>query len=413
VTVISLELAHDKTPEAILGRMAIPADLVTKALTEIVSQPVVNEAVVLSTCNRTEIYVDAERFHDAYREVRDALGLITAVAVDDFVDFLTVRYSDEAIEHLFAVTAGLESAVLGEHEILGQVRGAWETARVEGTSGTVLDPLFHHALIGGKRVRTETAIGRSTASLSHAAVNLLTERIGSLEGRRLLLVGAGEVGAGVVTAIRRHAMVDFHVANRTPDRAAELAAALDGSVVPFADLGEAVASADVVITATASSEPVITARMVGDRPVLIFDLAMPADVHADVAELANVELVALSDLQTFANRGLQRRQAEIAPARAVIQEEIDRYRRSISAREVDPLLGSMHRWADGIRAEEIARYRNRLGALDESQEEAIEALTRAVVAKMLHQPSSELRGAAGSPRGERLAEAVRELFDLS
>ncbi len=418
MTVIAIGLNHRSAPLEVLEGIAIPADGMSKALTAITASEFVNEAVVLSTCNRTEVYIHGERFHDAYHDVRDALATLSGLDVDVFVDHLYVHYHDEAVRHLFNVTAGLDSAVLGEHEILGQVKTAWETARVEGAAGTLLGQLFDHAIACGKRVRTDTGIGRSTASLSHAAVSLVTERVGPLDGKRILLVGAGEVGAGVATALAKSAHLDVEVTNRTAAKAVEVAAAVGATAIAWDDLTLAMTRADVVITATAAPGNVISLGQVSQATAgrsastLFLDLAVPRDIEAGVAELGDCELLVLADLQAFANRRLAQRQKEAAMAREFVAEDLERYAEASSARQVAPLIGALHRRSEQLRADEINRHAKKLASLDDQQLAAVDALTKALIAKMLHEPSVGLKKAAGSRRGDRLAEAARELFDL-
>ncbi len=418
MTVIAIGLNHRSAPLDVLERIAIPADGLAKALSEITGSEFVNEAVVLSTCNRTEVYLHAERFHDAYHDVRDALATISGIDLETFVDHLYVHYQDEAVRHLFGVSAGLDSAVLGEHEILGQVKTAWEAARSEGAAGSLLGQLFEHAISCGKRVRTDTGIGRSTASLSHAAVSLVGERVDGFDGLRVLLVGAGDVGSGVATAIAKAGAVRVEVVNRSADRAQGVADSIGGSSVDFADVAASIAEADVVIAATSAPgyvigvDQVAAARAGRTAPLLVLDLALPRDVDPAVGGLDGVELLVLADLQEFANRGIEQRQTEAVAARQVVAADLERYREASSARQVAPLIGSMHQRADDLRAGEIARYRTRLGELGPEQIEAIDAMTRAMVAKLLHEPSVRLKKAAGTRRGDRLAEAARELFDL-
>lgn len=420
MTVVAIGLNHRNAPASVLSSVAIPADQLGKALAELLASECVNEAVVISTCNRTEIYVDAERFHDGYHDVRDALGIVSGTSVDEFVEHLEVRYDGEAVAHLFEVTAGLDSAILGEHEILGQVRKAWDAARAEGATGVILDPLFDHALRSGRRVRTHTGIGRHTASLSHAAVNLIREHRPVIDGSRVLLVGTGEAGAGVAAALARTGDIDLTLTNRTRARADETAKELPGGtrveVVDFGALPEAIENADVVISATASPSTVIDPAHLGpERPTgqLFIDLAMPADIHPDVAEQPGCRVLTLDDLNRLANRGIERRQLEADAAKELLTQAVADYQHAVCAVELAPLLGSIHRWGESVRASEIDRYRNRLGQLDSQQLDAVEAMTKAVVAKLLHQPSVELRRSAGTPRGDRLAEAAQELFDPS
>lgn len=424
MTIISIGLHHRSAPLEVLEQIAISADAMPKALLELTSSEFVNEAVVLSTCNRTEVYLHAERFHDAFTDVCDALSVVSGLSVDAFESHLYVHYADEAIAHLFHVTAGLDSTVLGEHEILGQVKTAFDMARQEGCAGPLLGQAFEHAVVCGKRVRTDTAIGRSTASLSHAAVSLVQEHYGSLADTRVLLIGAGDVGSSVATALLKSTRAGekppvVEVTNRTAERAQAIADDIGATVVDFADLDASLARADVIISATAANQFVLTADALAtaraDRitAALVLDLAVPRDVEPAVAELDGVSLLLLEDLQQFANRGIEARRREAVVARQVVAADIERYHAAVSAREVAPLIGSLHRWADDIRAGELERYDTRLGDLSAEQRGAIEAMTRAMLAKVLHRPSVQLKRAAGTRRGDRLAESARELFDLS
>lgn len=417
MTVTAIGLNHRTAPSDVLAHVNLAGDRIPKALAEISSSDVVTEAVVLSTCNRTEVYLHAERFHDGFRDVRQALGLLSGLDPSVLDDHLYVHYAAEAAEHLFTVSAGLDSLVLGEHEILGQVARAWEQARIEGTSGSVLNLLFQRAVECGKRVRTETDIGRSTASLSHAAVSLLGERRPDLDGASVLVVGAGEVGAQVAGALARHAPVAISVTNRTAARADALAAELGGRAVPFDRIDDALLDADVVISATGAPTPVLgldaLAAGAAARPMLVMDLALPCDVPEGAETLPGLDLCPLDEVQAFANRGIEARRAHAAEAGELVAEELQRYSAASSARQVAPLIGGLHGWAEAVRSGEFERYAARLSSLEPADREAVEALSRSIVAKLLHQPTVTLKGAAGTARGERLAEAVRELFDQS
>ncbi|MCL4153470.1 UNVERIFIED_CONTAM: hypothetical protein GTU68_017735 [Idotea baltica] len=418
MTIIAIGLNHRSAPLSVLEQVTFSADAIPKVLGEITGSEFVNEAVVLSTCNRTEVFVHAERFHEAYRDVRNSLAVLAGVDVDSFVEHLYVHFHEEAITHLFCVASGLDSAVLGEHEILGQCKIAWETAKAEGTSGALLNPLFSHAIACGKRVRTDTAIGRRTVSTSAAAVDLIGEQRSDISGNRVLLIGAGELGAGVANALSKSADLDIHVANRTRSRAEVLAADLGATVVDFDTIDAELGEVDIVISATGSPSIVLTKdQIVADRdnakPLLMLDLAVPRDIDPAADSLPFVDLLVLSDLQEFANRGLEERQRQAVVARELVDLEIERYRTALSASEVSPLLGSLHLWAEAVRRDEVDHYDARLGTLDEGQRDAVEAMTKAMIKKLLHPPSSRLRDAAGSHRGDRLAEATRDLFDLS
>jgi glutamyl-tRNA reductase len=419
VSVVVIGLNHRSVPLDLLERMTVDDSRLPKALHDVSSREHVSEAVVLSTCNRTEIYVVAEKFHGAYADLRNFLSEMAYLPPEDFADHLYVQHDDEAVAHLFAVTAGLESAVVGEAEVLGQVRQAWERAQEEGTAGSSLNLLFRHALEVGKRARTETGIARHIASVSTAAVAMAAQRLGSLQGRRILVLGAGEMGEGMVRALASAGVDDVRIANRTWDRAVELAEHLGGRAVRLADLNDSLAEVDLLLTSTGASSMMLEhgdlARVMearSGRPVLIVDVAVPRDVDPSSADLPGVTLLDMDDLRAFAELGVNERRREVAAVEAMIAEELERFVAVSSAREVAPLVAGLHERGESVRTAELERFRTRLGDLDDRQADAVEALTKGIVAKLLHDPTVGLKDAAGSPRGERLAEALRDLFDL-
>jgi len=419
VSVVVIGLNHRTVSLDLLERMTIDDSRLTKALHDVASRDHVSEAVVLSTCNRTEVYVVAEKFHGAYADLRDFLSEIAYLPPEDFADHLYVQYDDDAIAHLFAVTAGLESVVVGEAEILGQVRRAWERAQEEGTAGSSLNLLFRHAIEVGKRARTETGISRHIASISTAAVAMAAQRMDSLEGRSILVLGAGDMGEGMVRSLVSAGVTDVRIANRTWERAVGLADQIGGRAVRLADLNESLAEIDLLLTSTGASSIMLEhgdlARVMAareGRPLLIVDVAVPRDVDPSASELAGITLLDMDDLRAFADAGIAERRSEVAAVEAMVSDEVERFVAVSTAREVAPLVATLHERAEAVRASEIERFGARLSELDERQREAIEALTRGIVAKLLHEPTIGLKEAAGTPRGERLAEAVRDLFDL-
>jgi glutamyl-tRNA reductase len=419
VSVVVIGLNHRTMPLDLFERMTIDGARLPKALHDLAAREHVGEVVVLSTCNRTEVYAIAERFHGAYADVRNFLSELAFVPPDEFADHLYVHYDGEAVRHLFSVAAGLDSAVIGEAEILGQVRTAWEKAGAEGTAGPVLNLLFRHALETGKRARTDTAIARGTASVSSAAVEMAAERLGTLDGKRVLILGAGDMAEGMATALQAAGVADVFVANRTWRKARALADRIGGQAVRLSDLPLALVEVDLLLTSTGAQVPVVErddfapvmAERAG-RPLLIVDIAVPRDVDPTVRDLAGVTLLDINDLRTFAQAGIERRGAELAAVEAIVDEEQDRYRSAASARSAAPLVGTLHGWADDVRQGELSRFEGRLAGLDPRQRDAVEALTRGLVAKLLHQPTVSLKDSAGTPTGERLADATRQLFDL-
>ena len=388
------------------------------ALHDLTLQEDIREAVVLSTCNRTEVYVVAERFHSAYDDICEFLRETSGIPTDEITPHLYSQFEDEAVNHLFEVASGLDSAVLGEAEIVGQVRDAWETAMNEGTSRSSLNMLFRHALEVGKRARTETGISRSTASMSHAAVEMAEDILGSLTGKRVLVVGAGEMGEGVAAALSREGVAHITVVNRTEARGAALAEKVGARVSRFENLETELSAADVVIACTGAGSTVITrelmknARVGIDSPLLIVDIALPRDVDASVCELDGITLRDLDHLSEWAQRRLESRAMEVDQVRAIIKEEVQRFNNDQVQRQAAPLVAQLREVVESLRTSEIERFASRVNDLTPEQRELIDTVTKGIAAKLLHTPSVRLREAAGTPQGERLSAAVRDLFNL-
>ncbi len=456
MSVVVVGANHRTAPLDLLERMAVSGDLLPKMLHALDSGADTSEVVVLATCNRTEVYLIAERFHGAYAEVRDFFADLTFLPPDRFAENLYVHYDDAAIRHVFEVAAGLDSAVPGEHEILGQVRTAWDLAREEGTARRGLNLLFRHALEVGKRARTETSISRHVTSVSQAAVILAGERLAELRqvgsahaggevdgtespaactaaaaraglaGARSVVVGAGSMGRGTASFLVDAGVERIVVANRSVERGQDLidgvAGGVDGvasSVVGLDELTGAMADADVVVAATGAAGTVITADMVApalvgrDRPLVIVDIAMPRDVEHAVGDLDGVELLDMDAVAAFTEAGIAGRRREVTAVREIVDQEIVRYHGASNARGVAPVITALRDQAEQVRCAEIERASGRLAGLSDTQRDAVEAITRGLVAKLLHEPTVRLRGAAGSARGERLADSIRDLFDLA
>jgi glutamyl-tRNA reductase len=410
---------HRATPLGLLERMTVAPDDLPKALHDLAAAEHLSESVLLSTCNRIEVYAYAERFHGGYADVRELIARHSGLPPETVGDELYAHHDADAVRHLFAVATGLDSVVVGEHEVLGQVRDAWQAARSEGTVGAVLEPLFRRAVETGKRARTETGIARGIASLSHAAVALAGERLGGLTGRRVLVLGAGEVASGTLKSLADAHPGDIAVASRSPERAVAVAQLCGGRAVALAELDTALVSADVAITTTGATEIVlehsdidaVMARRAGAE-LLIVDVAVPRDVDPAARELPGVTLLDMDDLGDFVERERSGRTQEIDSVQAIIDEEVEFYLAEASAREVAPLIAALRGRAELLSASELDRHASRLADLSPAQRAAVESLLRGVVNKLLHEPTIRLKDAAGHARGDRLAEALRDLFDL-
>ena len=418
MSILVIGVNHRSSPLSLLERVTVAPEHLGKAVAGLAQRDNVREAAVLSTCNRIEVYVVAERFHGAYGDVRDFLCELGDLTVEELTPHLYSQHDAAAVNHLFEMAAGLDSAVLGESEILGQVRGAWETAQREGGARSTLNLLFRRAVATGKRARTETGIGRGTASISHAAVEMMTDVTGDISGKRVLVVGAGSMGEGVAVALHRAGGADILVANRSADRGSTLADRVDGVAVGFDRLDEAIGAADLVVACTGSGEPVLTCELIesararNSRPLHIVDIAVPRDVAPAVAELPGVTVSDLDDLRDWADRGLAHRAGEAERVRSIVGDEVEEFLVEVTARQAAPLVASMREAADRVRAAELERFASRLSGLDDADRDTVEALTRAIVAKLLHEPSVRLKTQAGTPQGERNAAAVRDLFDI-
>jgi glutamyl-tRNA reductase len=373
--------------------------------------------VILSTCERTEVYVVAERFHGVLQSVRNFLAEQSFTAPEDFGDHLYAYYEDNAVAHLFKVASGLDSAVLGEGEILGQVRAAADAARVSGSAGAVLLGLFRQAVEVGKRARSDTAIARGVTSVSQAAVAMATARLGTLDGSRVLVVGAGETGEGIVVALGGRSEV--LVANRTLRKAAEVAHRVGGTPLELSAVPAALTSVDVLLTSTSAPGTVLDAEdlvaVMGERdgrPLLVVDVALPRDVEPAAADIDGVTLLDMDDIRAFAEAGRADRLREVDRVMTIVDDEVARYGATVAERQVAPLVAGLRERAEGLRVAELQRFRARLDGLDPKQREAVDAVTRGILAKLLHEPTVRLKEEAGTPRGERLADAVRTLFDL-
>jgi len=419
VSVVVIGLSHRTTPVELLERMAVPPAGLTKALHTLQRSENLAEVAVLSTCNRTEVYARCTRFHPAVEEVRNFLTDLAGSDPDVFADHLYTYHDDAAITHLFGVAAGLDSMIVGEGEILGQVREAWLAAEREGTVGQSLSTALRQAVEVGKRSRTETAIGRHAVSVSSAAVAVAAERLNGLEGRRVLVIGAGDVGEGMAVALSGAGVQEIVVANRTPERAEALAARIGGRAIALEDVHDHISEADLLLASTGAADVLVergdieTAMTRRDgRALLIVDVAVPRNIDPGVAQVFGVTLLDIDDLKAFAAQSLEHRRQEIGRVRDIINEELDRFREERSAREVAPLIAALRRRAEQLRQAELERHRSRLAPLDPAARATVEAVTRGLVNKLLHDPTVGVKRAAGSVRGELYADALAELFDL-
>ncbi|HEV2994285.1 MAG TPA: glutamyl-tRNA reductase [Acidimicrobiia bacterium] len=419
MSLVVVGLNHRTAAVDLLERMTVPPAGLPKALHTLADREHLADVVVLSTCNRTEVYAHTTRFHPGIDDVRHFLADLAGLDPDSLAERLYTYHDDAAVAHLFGVAAGLDSMIIGEAEILGQVREAWQTAEREGTAGQLLGRAFRHAVQVGKRVRRDTHIGRHAVSVSSAAVTLAAERLGSLTGRRVLVLGAGDVGVGMAVALAGAGVGEIVVANRSQARARELAQRVDGRAIPLDEIPDTLVESDVLLASTGAPNVLIErgdmeavmARRDG-RALLVVDVAVPRDVDPGVGQVFGITLLDIEALRAFGEQSLELRRAEIDKVRAIVTEELERFRLERSAREVAPLIAALHDRAETVRQAELRRRAGKLRDLDPTAADAVDAVTRAVVKKLLHEPTVRVKDAAGTARGELLADALADLFAL-
>lgn len=379
----------------------------------------VREGVILSTCNRMEVYALVRDAKVARKAIVDLLSRTCETPPELFSKHLYIYHDEQAIRHLFKVASGLDSMVLGEPQILGQITDAYEAALSQGSAGTVLSALFRAAIHAGKRVRTETRIGVNPSSISSVAASLAQNLLGNLSQRRVLLIGAGEMGAIAVRALIKRGVSDIVVTNRTFKSAEDLAKAWGGKAVAFQQLPETMANSDIIITCTGAPhtildkelvQPVLTDRPPA-RPLFIIDIAVPRDVDPDVAELSNVYLNDIDDLQSQADENVKERELEIPRVEVIVDEEVFQFLEWLSSLDVVSTITNLRRQIEEVRQRELKRLFNRLD-LDEREQELVATMSHRLVNKILHEPTMRLKKEASYGNGAAYVSAVHHLFAL-
>ena len=377
----------------------------------------VSEMVILSTCNRVELYAVAP--HPDFPALEAYLSEVQGVPVEAFAPHVYHLLDEEAVEHLFRVAAGLDSLVLGEPQILGQVMGAFEISRSQNAAGPVLSRLFQSALHTGKRARTETAISANPASISSVAIHLAEQVVTDIRSAQIAILGAGEMAELAVEALRKRGAERILVVNRTLARARLLADRWGGEAVTFEKLPLAMEKADILITSTGAPHTVIRTEMVapaldrrGARPLVIIDIAVPRDVDLQVGSLPGVRLYDIDMLHEYLEVSLSRRANEIPFVEEILKEEQEAFMDYLRMLDVIPLISEMRQQAEEIRQMELEKTLRRLPNLTEEERKRLDALTLALVKKILHSPITTLRAEAGGPQAAAYAAAARTLFGL-
>jgi len=406
---------HRTAPVEVREKLAFPENELPGALKQLCARPGVEEAMILSTCNRVEVAVIGD--NDA--EVTQFLAAIRGLEAKGIEQYLYRHTGADALRHLFRVAASLDSMVVGEPQILGQLKAAYQVAKDTGSLSGPLETVLSRAFGVAKRVRTETEIGQSAVSVSYAAVELAREIFGSLKGRRVLLIGAGKMSELAARHLRRSGASDILVTNRTRSRAEEMATIFEGRVIDYTAFQKVLPEVDIIITSSGAPEYILRPQEMKraidarrNKPMFLIDIAVPRNVDPAVNKIDNVFLYDIDDLQRVVETNVSLRKQEAEQAEEIVAEEVQRTLSNLRLREVGPTIAALQDQLEQIRIGELERLRGKLGTLSPPQEEALEALTKGMMNKVAHAHIVELRKDAERPGGGHVLKAIRRVFRL-
>jgi glutamyl-tRNA reductase len=411
-------LNHKTAPVAVRERLAFSEQELAEPL-ERFRDPAVEEVVILSTCNRVEFYLQAPQPETGVSRCTEFLAAFRGLPVSQFEPYLYRLYDEEAVRHLFRVAASLDSMVVGEPQILGQVKTAYAAAQEAGRTGVVLNQLFARALNVAKAVRSETGIGDHAVSVSYAAVELAKKIFEQLQNRTAMVLGAGETSELAARHLLRQGVARMFVANRTLARAEKLAQALDAKAIPWETFPEYLVHADIVLSSTSAPHAIIHKAMVQEamrarkgRPMFFIDIAVPRDIDPAVNTLDEVFLYDIDDLENVVETNRRERQREALAAEDLIWREVRHFQQWLAARDAVPTIVALRQRAEMVRLEELEKALAKLGSLGERERRTIETLTTGIVNKLLHAPTVNLKRASRDGRARDYVQLVQDLFDL-
>ena len=418
--IISIGLNHSTTPIHLRERLAFNEEQVRVSLSRFScgeNDSSLAELILISTCNRVEIYAASDRL--AYADLEAFLSDARGIDIQEFHPYL-YRFQDiDSVRHLFDVAAGLDSLVVGEPQILGQITRALELARGQNAAGPMLNRLFQAAIHAGKRARTETAISRNPASVSSLAASVAEKALGHIKTAFVVVLGAGEMAELTVEALRKRGVEKIRVINRTLERAQAMAKRWNAESATYEFLQQGLCEADVLISSTAAPHLVVDAAMVSEamqsraeRPLVLIDIAVPRDIDPEAAQIPCVKLFDIDQLNDQLEDSLTRRKDEVPHVRRILEEELSEFEDYLKSLEMLPIIVNIHQQAESIRIEELEKTLRRMPDLTDGERERIEALTQSLVRKLLDHPTRHLRAEATSPRAPEVVALVRTLFNL-
>jgi len=414
MAILALGVSHRHATVELLERLAFTEDDLTKAYRRVRDDPAIEEAVIVSTCNRVEVYGSVPSYHAGFQALKRIITETHGVGADELSEPLYAHYELEAAEHAFSVASGLDSMVLGEQQILTQVREALRMSEVEAAAGPALTALFHAATRTGRRVRTETSVGAAPDAFVGAGADLAAEALAGLKERHAVIVGAGQMAALAVKHLRGRGVATVRILNRSLDRARALAERADAEHGDLDALPAALAEADVLVSATGAAGVIVPASILDgrERPLFVLDLAVPRDVEGSARDLPNVTLADIDDLrQTLSVRAAATAE-DIERAHAIVGEEVHRFTVRRRAERLAPVIHALRERGDAVIAAELERFRSDLTALTPDEHEAVQALARGIVAKLLHDPIVRLKDLSTPGSQDAHAKTLAELFGL-
>ena len=419
MNVVIVGLSHKTAPVEIREKVAFPPTAMEKPLHALVELPDVNEGVIVSTCNRVEFYAVSRNPEAAEQQLRRFFASWHQLDPEELEKHLYAYQGQDAIRHVYRVSASLDSMVIGEPQILGQIKTAYGYASEFKTAGIILNRLLHKAFSVAKRVRNETEIASNAVSVSFAAVELARKIFDTLEDKTVLLVGAGEMCELAARHFVTSGVSRVLVTNRTLERAEKLAAEFEGRAIPFDQFGDQLDQADIVLASTGAPGYILhrkqveeTLRKRRNRPMFFIDIAVPRDIEPAINDVANVYLYDVDDLQGVVQANLKQRHKEAKKAEAIIDEEIGQFYKWLSELDIVPTIVALRKQFDEIRRQELDKTLGKNSNFGESERKALEGLTNAIINKLLHAPIANLKRAQNDPVGDTYVDAVRTLFEL-
>jgi glutamyl-tRNA reductase len=411
VNLLCVGASYRTADVATLEKLAFTPARLPVVLQELVGQPYVGEVVVLSTCNRVEVYAAVTGFHGGLGDICNVLAAHAGIGASELAGHLYVHYDEAAVRHCFRVSAGLDSMVVGEAQILGQLRDAYHTATDADTAGRMLHELMQQALRVGKRAHAETGIDKAGQSVVTAALEVAAADLGDLTGRPALVIGAGAMGALSVATLTRAGVGPLQITNRGAERAERLAEAYGAIAVPYAELDAALAEAEIVVSATAAAAPVLDrARLAAAAPVVVLDLAVPRDVAPDATGIDGVTVIDIEGLAT--SRRALPAAAETAAVEQIVAAEVEHFLGWLRGSDIAPTVAALRTRAEDVVAAELRKLTSRRPEFTEEQRAEVSRTLHRVVQQLLHSPTVRVRQLAAEPGGDQYAALLRELFDL-